>query len=288
MLQFKDFNEQYPMQEKQILGKHFPYRHFKHASSQETVVMLVGGLGLSDLGYTQVHGLAKDFSVITFDYHQCYQTVDELLSAIHALLQELGLQVWFVGQSLGGILAQLLAEKYPDVCKGLVLSNTGCMSANMSTTAKDSLLDMIKQSAKSKKLVKLIPFSICKKMISKTVMKKYSADFTADELQILQNFCGIMERTLKKSYELHMIDILVQLKNHMNSNPESYKFLKDKVLLVLSKDDHTFHDEVKQALKDLMPNPKIITDLTGGHLALLVRCDEYVSLVSQFITANKD
>ncbi len=286
MLQFKDFNEQYPQQEKIILGKPFPYRHFQHKTSTETVVMLVGGLGLSDLGYTQVHALSKDFSVITFDYHQCFSTVEELLSAINALLQELGLRVWFVGQSLGGRLAQLLAEQDPDICKGLVLSNTGCLSTNMSKTAKDSLLDMIKQSAKSKKTVKLIPFPLVKKMISKTVMKKYASDFSAEERDVLKNFCGIMERTLEKSYEVHMIDILIQLENHMNSKPEHFVFLEGKVLLVLSNDDHTFHDEVKQALIELMPKPKVYTELTGGHLALLVRCEVYVTLVSHFITST--
>ncbi len=59
--------------------------------------------------------------------------------------------------------------------------------------------------------------------------------------------------------------------------------LKDKVLLILSDDDKTFHDEVKNALIDSMPNPTVKTDLTGGHLALMVNCDEYIRIITDYI-----
>ena len=32
-----------------------------------------------------------------------------------------------------------------------------------------------------------------------------------------------------------------------------------------------------------MPSPTVVTDLTGGHLALLVRLDQYADLVTDFI-----
>lgn len=287
MLNFQDYQEKYPLKEEMIQGKPFSYRHLQHETSKETVVLLVGGLGLSDLGFTQIQGLFKDFSVISFDYHQNFPTVEELLSGIHGLLKKLDLQVWFAGQSLGGIFAQLLAKKYPDICKGLALSNTGCLSATMSKTALETTLATLKSSKKSKKLVKLIPFPLFKKLISKKVMKKYGADFNPEEQEILLNFCGIMERTLEKSYEIHMIDLLIQLEGYLDCTPEDFAFLEGNVLLILSEDDHTFHGEVKEALIRLMPNPKVITDLTGGHLALLVRCEAYVDLISTFILSKE-
>ena len=55
------------------------------------------------------------------------------------------------------------------------------------------------------------------------------------------------------------------------------------MLLILSEDDHTFNQANKDALVRLMPNPTVITNLVGGHLALMVRMDEYVSAVHGFI-----
>ena len=33
----------------------------------------------------------------------------------------------------------------------------------------------------------------------------------------------------------------------------------------------------------LMPSPTVVTDLTGGHLALMVRLEQYADLVTKFI-----
>ena len=35
-----------------------------------------------------------------------------------------------------------------------------------------------------------------------------------------------------------------------------------------------------------MPEPTVVTDLTGGHLALMVRLEQYEELVTEFIKAR--
>lgn len=59
-----------------------------------------------------------------------------------------------------------------------------------------------------------------------------------------------------------------------------------RVLLILSEDDHAFNQANKDALVRLMPDPTVVTDLTGGHLALLVRMDEYMDTVRAFIGSH--
>ena len=56
-----------------------------------------------------------------------------------------------------------------------------------------------------------------------------------------------------------------------------------RVLLILSEDDTTFTPACREDLIALMPSPTVVTDLTGGHLALLVRLDQYADLVTDFI-----
>ena len=55
------------------------------------------------------------------------------------------------------------------------------------------------------------------------------------------------------------------------------------MLLILSEDDTTFTPACREDLIALMPSPTVVTDLTGGHLALLVRLDQYADLVTDFI-----
>ena len=45
----------------------------------------------------------------------------------------------------------------------------------------------------------------------------------------------------------------------------------------------TFLPACREDLIALMSSPTVVTDLTGGHLALMVRLDEYADLVTKFI-----
>jgi hypothetical protein len=40
---------------------------------------------------------------------------------------------------------------------------------------------------------------------------------------------------------------------------------------------------IKQALIHLIPEPRVITDMRGGHLALLLKIDRYVQEIKGFI-----
>jgi homoserine acetyltransferase len=136
---------------------------------------------------------------------------------------------------------------------------------------------------KSLFLIKIIPFGIVKKNIKKAVMKKVSNQLTEREIMLMSEICDEMARTLTKDYEIHMTLLLKDLQNYWNMKKSDFDRFKGKILLILSDDDFTFNDNVKQALIEIMPNPKIITDIRGGHLALLLKLDKYVQVIKDFI-----
>ncbi len=280
---YQDFCSNYPIQTITIQQKEFTYRHFENKDAKHTVVLLVGGLGLSDLFYEHFIKLSKNFSVVTFDYSYNFSNVESLIDAIYFLIKSLDKKCWFIGQSLGGFIAQLIAIKYPQITKGLVLSNTGSFYENLSETAYESLMAMIKKSHKSKQLLKLIPFSIFKKIISTKIMKTHANNFDEESKSKLKALCEIMEKTLTKKYELHMIDLLIDMQNHLGCNSHQFEYLNKNILLILSDDDQTFHPEVKEALSIVMPNASVVKNLDDGHLALIVNCDAYINLVTSFI-----
>ena len=55
------------------------------------------------------------------------------------------------------------------------------------------------------------------------------------------------------------------------------------MLLILSEDDSTFNQACKDSLVEIMTEPEVVTDLTGGHLALLVKLERYARIVEQYI-----
>lgn len=279
------FYEKYPTNTMTLSGgRNFVYRYYKNPEAAATLVLLTGGIGLSDLLYLHFNRFARDFSVLTFDYQIQFADNGEFAQAVAELLQRLQTgKVWFVGQSLGGIVAQIIALRHPDVVDGLVLSNTCSLAKDMSEAAYDYLMKMIARQKKFKKLLTVLPFPLFKHLMRRAVLKMKAEGFTAQEREALEDMCAAMVRLLTKRYEYHMIDFLVDAQNYFGMTRADFARWKGRVLLLLSEDDKTFHPDCKESLIAVMPNPTVISDLAGGHLALLVRLERYADLVTEYI-----
>ena len=59
-----------------------------------TLVLLTGGIGLSDLFYKHFARFARDFSVLTFDYQLQFGDNGEFADAVAELLRHLKEKVW--------------------------------------------------------------------------------------------------------------------------------------------------------------------------------------------------
>ena len=94
---------------------------------------------------------------------------------------------------------------------------------------------------------------------------------------------GAMLELLTKPYEYHMIDFLCDAENYFGMTEQDFARWDDKVLLILSEDDTTFNQAYKDSLIAIMPHPTVVTNLTGGHLALMVRLEQYAGLVTEYI-----
>ena len=114
-------------------------------------------------------------------------------------------------------------------------------------------------------------------------MKKKTDGFTPQEKAIMEELCSAMLELLTKPYEYHMIDFLCDAENYFGMTEQDFTRWDDKVLLILSEDDTTFNQACKDALIAIMPNPTVVTNLTGGHLALMVRLERYAELVTEYI-----
>lgn len=284
MMTLEKFYQKYPQQTTRLSdGKTFTYRYYKNPKAKATIVLLTGGMGLSDLFYLHFEKFAVNFSVLTFDYQMQFKDNDEFAQAVAELLEILKEKVWLVGQSLGGIVAQIIASKYPEYIEGLVLSNTCSLEKDMEEAAYLHLMNMIKSQEQSKKLLSFIPFSLFKKLIKWAVMKKKTDNFSQEEKALMESLCDAMQQLLTKPYEYHMMDFLIDAQNHFDMTTECFKRWDNKVLLILSEDDTTFNQPCKDSLIHIMTNPTVVTDITGGHLALLVKLDKYADTVRDYI-----
>lgn len=278
-----EFRGKYPLRTMRLTdGGDFRYRYHRNPRARATLVLLPGGIGLSDLFYLHVERFAEEYSVITFDYQERFATNAELARAIAELLDRLDERVWLVGQSLGGVIAQILAKSHPERIEGFVLSNTCSLARDMGGEARAELMAMVADQRKWKRRLALVPMPLFKRLMTWAVMRK-TRDLSTQERRLMQGLCDALRQLLSKSYQRHMADLLIDAASHADMVPADFERWRGRVLLILSEDDHTFNQANKDALIRLMPDPTVITDLTGGHLALMVRMDKYVQAVSDFI-----
>ena len=181
------------------------------------------------------------------------------------------------------VLAAEGGTTHPEVVEGLVLSNTCSLAKDMGDEAYSHLKKMMESQKKSKKLLSVLPFSLFKRMMKWAVMKKKTDGFTRREKAIMEELCGAMLELLTKPYEYHMIDFLCDAENYFSMTEQDFARWDDKVLLILSEDDTTFNQACKDSLIAIMPHPTVVTRLTGGHLALMVRLERYAELVTEYI-----
>lgn len=191
-MSLEEFRRKYPAQTMTLdNGKPFTYRYYRNPEAAATVVLLTGGIGLSDLFYRHFEWFAGDFSVLTFDYQIQFADNGEFAGAVAELLR-LKEKAWLVGQSLGGVVAQVIASRHPEVVEGLVLSNTCSLAKDMGDEAYSHLKKMMESQKKSKKLLSVLPFSLFKRMMKWAVMKKKTDGFTRREKAIMEELCGAM------------------------------------------------------------------------------------------------
>lgn len=288
MNSMKEFKIAFPKQTSNILEKTFQFRYFKNENSDITVVLLVGGIGLSDLMAKHFESFSKHYSVISFDYSIEYPNIQILTDAIAELMRTLNIKAYFIGQSLGGFIAQIVTKNHPDVVEGFILSNTGTLSSELGEDGSKCLHDMLKRVNKSLFLYKVIPFGIIKKQIKKAVLNKTSDRLSRNEKKIMEELCEEMILSLTKKYMIHMSFLLKDLQNHWNLERTDFEHLDNKVLLILSDDDHTFNDNVKDTLISIMPDPLVVTDIRGGHLALMLKFDAYRQAILDFIDSSNE
>jgi pimeloyl-ACP methyl ester carboxylesterase len=277
----KEYHELFPQYTVQMNGKEFIYRY--GGNGTQTVVLLVGGLGVADAFCNHARMLGRSFKVLTFDYPVHIHTNDELADAIVSLITHLSIgKVYLVGQSYGGFLAQIIAARHSEIVKGLILSNTGCLSNEITEEAWKPLYDMVNRMKKLNAILKVVPISLFRKSFIKKSLKHLDGWQDPEYSYMKALFKDIYGKLTNKK-ERHMCSLMIDLLHSPKTVKSDFDYLEGKVLLFLSKDDFTFGEEIKKALIELMPAPILYDDLDGGHVALFLKIDTYCERIREFV-----
>lgn len=285
--EYEKFDQCMPLQIAKIKGANFPYRYYRNPNPQKdvTLIFLAGGTGLSDSLFLLFSSLAEKYHLVTFPYPKDFDTNGKLADAVAALIEKLELKnIYLVGQSYGGLFAQVMAKRYPSLLKGLILSGTCSMYNDLSYQGIVNIFKMINPKKLKRNLTmdkmlpnKLLPFVL--KLVLKRVSVKQNSPYDLSEV------VDLLKDNITSEYWYHMDLLLGDLMNEFGTHrPEDFITFQNEVMLIFSEKDTIFSDELKDALIRLMPSQSIIHYLEGGHLALIMKAQDYLAKIEEFIS----
>ena len=285
--EFEKYNSIMPIQNANINGSDFSYRYYKnlHPENDVTLVFLAGGSGLADGVFLLCSSFISNYSLLTFNYPLGFNTNAKLADALAELLCQLDAHnVYLVGQSYGGLFAQVMAKRHPRLLKGLILSGTCSMYNDLTYNGITNMVKFINPKKLKKNLMidKFIPTKFLIPFL-KLAFKKVAPNKEIEHM--LASIADILKGSITKKYWYHMDLLIGDLMNEYGTHkPEDFESFYNEVIIIFSEEDTIFSDELKDALIRLMPHPTVIRNMEGGHLALLINPEEYTNKIASFIS----
>ena len=151
--EFKEYNKIAPVRTVKLNGGDFAYRYYKNPNPDVNVTLLVlaGGTGLAEGMFAMAKSFMDKYSLISFNYPMDFKNNIDTADAIAELIKYLKAEnVYLWGQSYGGLLAQIIAKRHPEVVKGLILTSTASLSNDLKYEGIKRFFEMVNEEKEKK------------------------------------------------------------------------------------------------------------------------------------------
>ena len=278
--ELKAFEQTHKYSELTIDGIKTSYLLCGNSGSEKTLVYLVGGTGFSAAWFKHIQLMEQEYRILTLEYPVGIEKMEKLADLVMKLIKELDVQnPVFIGASLGGMLAQVIARRYAGSICGICLYST----CSLSETSIRGLKKQYRSYGILLPAMKVIPYNWLRNLLIKVSRKKIGAQNGTDEEKAwLDEFFTWVYQSYTRELDIHMTTLMADIPNLRPITQQEYSVFDDKSLLILPIDDDAFPKEAQQDLMDMMPRASV-EQLDGGHVATLYRVEEYVNRTKQFL-----
>lgn len=177
----------------------------------------------------------------------------------------------------GGMVAQIYVQKYPGEAGGLILISTGGMdeATLKALRRKYRLAPLMLWYMKRCNYEKLKP-----KLISASL--RHIRDETPEEIAYAKDIFETTFRDFTQEKDVHISGLLADLMRQKPVTAADFAALAGRILLILPNQDF-FSEKMQKDLIALMHDPKIAY-VSGGHLSTVLKTQDYVRVIREFLT----
>jgi aminoacrylate hydrolase len=276
--ELQHFRSTHPFKRITIDGHNWDY--LCSPARKETILFLVGGLRYAEFAFRHIMALEEDYRVIVPSYGSV-PTIEATIDAIKAMLnQERIGKAHVVGQSLGGLIAQCIVRKYPEQFQTMILSNTTAPVNDIASEVRRRWMKTIK---KRVRIMRWFPYWLTRRVVGRKFAKMFS--IFKERTEFWKAFVAETFRYHTTKQELINTSLL------MLDLAENYTFSQDdlrnwsgRILLIGSDYDPSFDTSEWEAIRRLYPQAEEYTFHGTGHLAIIIKSEEYLQVISDFIS----
>ena len=273
----KSFTSTHTYKNINIKGSQFRYV-LSGKKDGRTLVMLNGGMNTLEMWMPYVDALSDDYQILLFDYPQELRTNQQLIQGMYDFFKKLGIiKPIFIGASDGGMVAQIYTQKYKENVGGLILISTGGMDARTIKSLKKKyffaplMLFYMRHCNYEKLKPRLIKLGM-----------SHIRNESDDEIAYARDMFETIFKDYTKEKDVHITGLLADIMNQTPVTEDDFKKLEGKILLILPNQDF-FSGKMQEDLINLMHNPKI-RYVSGGHLSTVLKADDYIKTIREFLT----
>lgn len=273
------FEKDYPVREMQLSKGKVSYIFSGPREAAYTLVLVNGGMDSSEMWLRYIKDFSRDYQVLAFDFPCGYDTLQDLCVAMHEMFHQLSIRRGIlIGASLGGLISELFAVKYPAETDGLVLMSTGGFTE---ATRKRYALGL-KMLTPMIGLMKVLPYSWFIRM-EKKMMAGYLKEADAESRKYFRDMVDHVYENFSREKDLHVTRLQKDMENQAMADRKDFTYLAGRVLLLLPEDDTEFPPQAREELKNLMTDPVVVSGIHGGHLTTMVYYQNNIRYIRSFL-----
>ncbi len=263
------FRAQYAQQQLRIGNT--DWRYIDTRTGDPVVLALSGATCIAEISWNTIDRLAQHYRVIAPDY-PAIDTNAELSDGLAAILDHEGIQQAHVlGGSAGGLAAQAFVRRCPDRSASMILSHVPPLSRESG-----------KRIARTVGWLRLLPQSLLR-MVFKRSLSGLQPQAETPEIALFKaHFQEIANTRMTKAQIISLMKRTIEL-TQTDLTPHDLDGWPGRVLLLMSEDDPATPEPARQAMMALYPQAETRLFTGGGHAASILKQDEYLAAIEQFI-----
>ena len=278
--EYHRFQGRHHYQDVVLKGRKFHYLYC--GCGEQTLTLFVGGLGRSQLWFPYINYLERDYRILTFDYPFECRSNEELIGAVHDLHRYLGIEKTVViGSSLGGYLAQMYAMRYKDMVSAMCLFSTAALSKRTLASLREKYGPLREKLTIG--LVRVVPYSFLKP-VRIFLLRRTWVNISEEEREYMNGLIREIYKDYTAREDIYMSRRFFDLLDQKPAGREDFEYLRGRILLRLPEDDKTFSEAMQEDLVRMMPGC-VLERVRGGHMATMMRPEEYARTIDYFLTS---